>query len=53
MYYPVPTRFRAYGVPLPAEVAPWAERMEAHPSVVALVAEAQKSVAIPKYDALL
>ncbi|MBK6576817.1 MAG: glutathione S-transferase [Sandaracinaceae bacterium] len=53
MYYPVLTRFRTYGVPLPAEVAPWAERMEAHPSVVALVAEAQKSVAIPKYDALL
>lgn len=53
MYYPVLTRFRTYGVPLPAEVEPWAASMEAHPSVVALVAEAHKSIAVPKYDALL
>ena len=53
MYYPVLTRFRTYGVPLPADVARWAASMEAHPSVVALVAEAQNSVVVPKYDALL
>ncbi len=53
MYYPVLTRFRTYGVPLPADVAGWAASMEAHPSVVALWAEAHKSIAVPKYDALL
>jgi glutathione S-transferase len=53
MYYPVLTRFRTYGVPLPAEVAAWAERLEAHPAVEALVAEAHTSAPIPKYDAQL
>ena len=42
MYYPVLTRFRTYGVPLPAEVARWAASMEAHPSVVALVRQLQQ-----------
>ena len=53
MYFPVLSRFRTYGVPLPAEVQGWAARMWAHPSVVALEAEAVHSEPLPRYDALL
>ncbi|MCA9537109.1 MAG: glutathione S-transferase [Myxococcales bacterium] len=53
MYFPVLSRFRTYGIALPTAVEPWAERLWAHPSVVALAAEAVNSVAVPRYDARL
>jgi glutathione S-transferase len=53
MFFPVLSCFRTYGVALPAEVEPWAERLWAHPSVVALLAESVNSVAVPRYDAAL
>ena len=52
MYYPVLSRFRTYGIELPAMVQPWAERLEAHPSVVALMEQAAGSLPIPQYDAI-
>jgi glutathione S-transferase len=50
MYFPVLTRFRTYGVELPSSVAPYAEALEAHASVRALIAAASKAARLPVYD---
>lgn len=53
MYFPVLTRFRTYGVALPADLEFWAQELEAHPAVNAWRALAVKAPPIPVYDALV
>jgi glutathione S-transferase len=50
MYYPVLTRFRTYGIELPRPLAGYADTLEAHPAVLALVAIASAAPRIPVYD---
>lgn len=50
MYYPVLTRFRTYAVELPRSLAPYADALEAHPAVRALVAVAATAPRVPVYD---
>jgi glutathione S-transferase len=50
MYFPVLTRFRTYGVPLPRSLSGYAEAMEAHPAVLALLTVASTAPRIPVYD---
>jgi glutathione S-transferase len=53
MYFPVLGRFRTYGVELPASLAPYAQAIDAHPAVRALIAVARTAPRIPVYDAAL
>jgi len=53
MYVPVLSRFQTYGVPLQGQAARWEARIWAQPSVAKWTRLAEKSIAIPKYDALL
>jgi glutathione S-transferase len=53
MYFPVLTRFRTYGVELPPRLAAYAEALEAHPAVRALLAKARTAPHIPVYDSAL
>ena len=50
MYFPVLTRFRTYGVELPPRLAVYAEALEAHPPVRALLDKARTAPRIPVYD---
>jgi glutathione S-transferase len=50
MYYPVLTRFRTYGIELPRSLVGYAEALEAHPAVRALIAVASAAPRIPVYD---
>jgi glutathione S-transferase len=50
MYFPVLTRFRTYGIALPSTLVPYAEALEAHPAVLALLAVASSAPRIPVYD---
>jgi len=50
MYFPVLTRFRTYGVELPPSLFSYAEAMETHPAVRALIALATAAPHIPVYD---
>jgi glutathione S-transferase len=50
MYYPVRTRFRTYGVAIPAPLAAYVEALDAHPAVQALVDLARKAPHIAAYD---
>jgi glutathione S-transferase len=50
MYFPVLTRFRTYGVGLPSTVVAYAEALEAHPAVRALLTVASTAPHIPVYD---
>ena len=50
MYFPVLTRFRTYAVALPSTLVPYAEALEAHPAVQALVTVAASAPHIPVYD---
>src|SRR5688572_5679118 len=50
MYYPVLTRFRTYGIALPPASAAYAEALEGHPAVRALIAVASTAPRIPVYD---
>lgn len=50
MFYPVLTRFRTYGVTLPAELTAYAEALESHPPVRALVERARLAPRITHYD---
>jgi glutathione S-transferase len=50
MYFPVLTRFRTYGVEVPRPLSGYAEQLEAHPAVRALVAVAATAPRIPVYD---
>jgi glutathione S-transferase len=50
MYFPVLGRFRTYGVELPASLVAYAQAMEAHPAVRALIEVARTAPPIPVYD---
>lgn len=50
MYYPMVTRFRTYGVTLPADLEAYARHLEASTAVQALVAEGRQAPRIPAYD---
>jgi hypothetical protein len=50
MYFPVLTRFRTYAVELPSTLAPYADALESHPAVLALIAVASSAPHIPVYD---
>jgi glutathione S-transferase len=50
MYFPVLTRFRTYGVEIPADLEGYASAMEAHPAVEAWRRAARQAPAIPSYD---
>jgi glutathione S-transferase len=50
MFYPVLTRFRTYRVEVPAELAPYADALDEHPAVRALVERARLAPRIPHYD---
>jgi glutathione S-transferase len=53
MYFPVATRFRTYGVALPAAAQAYSDALFALPFVKELEALAQITPAIPEYDAAL
>ena len=50
MYYPMLTRFRTYGVALPADLESYGQAMEACPAVQAVVAEGRHGPRVPVYD---
>jgi len=50
MYFPVLTRFRTYGIAVPRSLTPYADALEAHPAVRALIAVAATAPRIPVYD---
>jgi glutathione S-transferase len=50
MYFPVRTRFRTYGVPIPDTLAPYVRSLDALPAVAALDRIARTSPRIPSYD---
>jgi glutathione S-transferase len=50
MYFPVLTRFRTYDVALPRSLTAYADAVEAHAAVQALVAVARTAPRIPVYD---
>jgi len=50
MFYPVRTRFRSYGVPIPAGLAPYLRALDELPAVRALIECARTAPAIPAYD---
>jgi glutathione S-transferase len=50
MYFPVLTRFRTYGVSLPDDLNRYAQTLDAHPAVGALIAVARTAPHIPAYD---
>jgi glutathione S-transferase len=53
MYMPVASRFRTYGVPLPARADAYCDAVFGHPIVRELLRVAQTSESISQYDALL
>jgi len=53
MYFPVATRFRTYGVPLPADAQAYSAALFALPFVKELEQIAQTTLPIPEYDAAL
>lgn len=50
MYYPMRTRFRSYGVPLPSAVEAYAAALDEAPAVRALIEVARTAPRIPVYD---
>jgi len=53
MYYPVRTRFRTYGVAIPAGLAAYVRALDTHPAVQALVELARTAPRIAAYDAAM
>jgi len=53
MFFPVATRFRTYGVPLPSDAAAYSAALFALPSVKELEVIAEAAPPIPEYDAAL
>lgn len=53
MFFPVLTRFRTYGVPLPPRIAHYSQAMFALPAVQKLEVLAQGTPAIARYDEML
>ena len=53
MYYPVRTRFRTYGVAIPAGLATYVQALDTHPAVQALVELARTAPRIAAYDAAM
>jgi glutathione S-transferase len=50
MFFPVRTRFRTYGVAIPADLEPYVAVLDALPAVRALHELARTAPAIPAYD---
>lgn len=50
MFYPTRTRFRTYGVPVPADVERWFAALDETPAVLDLVRIARGAPRIPVYD---
>ncbi len=50
MFYPVLTRFRTYGVAIPASLASYGQALDTHPAVRALVERARTEPRIEIYD---
>jgi glutathione S-transferase len=53
MYYPVRTRFRTYGVPIPTSLAAYVQALDSLPAVHTLVELARKAPRIAAYDAAM
>lgn len=53
MYYPMRTRFRSYGVEIPADLMPYAAALDGHPAVRALLDVARTAPRVPVYDEYL
>lgn len=53
MYYPMRTRFRSYGVPVPADLEPYTSALDETPAVRALVEVARTAPRVPAYDAYM
>jgi len=53
MFFPVRTRFRSYGVPIPSDLAAYVSQLDALPAVRALHELARTAPAVPAYDAYL
>ena len=53
MYYPMRTRFRSYGVPLPADLTTYASALDEAPAVKALIEVARTAPRVPAYDEYL
>ena len=53
MYFPVRTRFRTYGIPIPERLIPYVHSLDALPAVQALERVARTAPAIPAYDEYL
>jgi glutathione S-transferase len=53
MFFPVRTRFRTYGVPIPDDLLPYVGQLDALPAVRALYELARTAPAIPAYDEYL
>lgn len=50
MYYPMRTRFRTYGVPIPDDLAKYVSTLDEAPAVRALVEVARTAPRVPAYD---
>lgn len=53
MYYPVRTRFRTYGVAIPASLGAYVQALDSHPAVRTLVELARTAPRIAAYDAAM
>jgi glutathione S-transferase len=53
MYYPMRTRFRTYGVPIPSDLEAYAVALDEAPAVRALVEVAREAPHVPAYDEYL
>ena len=53
MFYPVRTRFRSYGVAIPASLEAYVQALDTHPPVRALVELARNAPRIASYDAAM
>ena len=53
MFYPVRTRFRTYGVEIPASRRAYVQALDSHPAVGALVELARTAPRIASYDAAM
>jgi glutathione S-transferase len=53
MYYPMRTRFRTYGVPIPTDLEAYATALDEAPAVQALIEVARSAPHVPAYDEYL
>ena len=53
MYYPMRTRFRSYGVPIPNDLTKYVTALDEAPAVTALIEVARTAPRVPAYDEYL